>query len=229
MSAKPEAKEPAAEKAAPEKGAPAKGAPAKGAPDKEAPDKEAPAEKTDAMPAAGGSSKLGLFAAIGAVVLAPVLSIVAAQFFLLPRLEKKLALPAGAAGVAGADAPAAEAPPPAAKEGKDEKGGKDGKAAATPTYEFSNVVVNLSGTMGTRYLKTSFIVTGPEAGLTTLFESKKAQLTDVTLSVLSALTLADLEEPGSKNVLREKLVGAYNEALGRKVVDQVYFSDFVVQ
>jgi flagellar FliL protein len=47
--------------------------------------------------------------------------------------------------------------------------------------------------------------------------------------VLSSLTLADLEEPGSKNVLREKLVAAYNQALGRRVVEQVYFSDFVIQ
>jgi len=215
MSAKPEAKEAALEKAAPEKAAPDKGAPDKGASDK------APAEKGAAPEKAAAPGKLGLFAAIGAVVLAPVLSLGVAQFVLLPKLEKKLALPAApGAAAAEPEAPAAEAS--AKAEGK---GGK----AAPPTFEFSNVVVNLSGTMGTRYLKTSFIVTGPEAGLPALFEGKKAQLTDVTLNVLSALTLADLEEPGSKNVLREKLVGAYNEALGRKVVDQVYFSDFVVQ
>ena len=57
----------------------------------------------------------------------------------------------------------------------------------------------------------------------------RARLTDVTLNVLSSLTLADLEEPGAKNVIREKLVAAYNQALGRKVAEQVYFSDFVVQ
>ena len=34
---------------------------------------------------------------------------------------------------------------------------------------------------------------------------------------------------GAKNVLREKLVAAYNQALGKKVAEQVYFSDFVVQ
>ena len=33
----------------------------------------------------------------------------------------------------------------------------------------------------------------------------------------------------SKTVIREKLVSAYNQALGRKVAEQVYFSDFVVQ
>ena len=47
--------------------------------------------------------------------------------------------------------------------------------------------------------------------------------------MLSSLTLADLEEPGAKNVIREKLVTAYNQALGRKVAEQVYFSDFVIQ
>jgi flagellar FliL protein len=201
MSAKTEAKE--AAPATPDKAAPAT-------------DKGGAADKP-AAPAAAPSGKLGLIAAVAAVVLAPALSWGITQYVLLPKLEKKLgaAAPAAPAG----DALAAEAPAPAEGKGK----------AAPPTYEFTNVVVNLAGTMGTRYLKTSFIVTGPEAGLAAAFEANKARLTDVTLNVLSALTLADLEEPGSKNVLREKLVGAYNQALGRKVADQVYFSDFVVQ
>ena len=48
-------------------------------------------------------------------------------------------------------------------------------------------------------------------------------------SLLSSLTLADLEEVGAKNLIRERLVASYNQALGRKVAEQVYFSDFVVQ
>ena len=55
------------------------------------------------------------------------------------------------------------------------------------------------------------------------------RLKDVTINVLSSLTLSDLEQPGSKNVLREKLVSSYNQALGRELCDQVFFSDFVVQ
>ena len=84
--------------------------------------------------------------------------------------------------------------------------------------------------MGTRYLKTSFVITGTKPdSVKPAFENNKAKLTDVTLGVLSSLSLADLEEPGAKNVLREKLVTAYNQALGGAVADQVYFSDFVVQ
>ncbi len=187
----------------------------------------APAPVAAAAPA--GSPMKALLPALAALVLAPAASWAMAEFVILPRMQKKLAAPASA------EAPAEEHAAPEAhgsgggghgkKEGKE---GKEGGAAAN-SYEFANVVVNLSGTMGTRYLKTTFLVTGSDVNLKGLFDTKKPQLTDVTLSVLSSLTLADLEEPGSKNVLREKLVAAYNQALGKRIVDQVYFSDFVIQ
>src|SRR3954469_6853536 len=168
-----------------------------------------------AAPVARASLK-ALLPALAALVLAPAASWATAEFVLLPRLQKKLA----ASPVA--TSPAEE---PATKSGHEAKGGhgekgKEGDAATT--YEFSNVVVNLSGTMGTRYLKTTFMVTGAAPTLKGVFDTNKPRLTDVTLSVLSSLTLADLEEPGSKNVLREKLVAAYNQALGKRVVEQVY-------
>jgi flagellar FliL protein len=207
---------------------------AKEAPDKAAPDKGAP-EKTAAekAPVAAGGKFAGLKAwlpVVLAVVAAPATCWAVAEYVLLPRLQQKLA-----AAHAG-ELPAAAAPAKAADKGHGEKkkghGGKEeGEGGATgDTYEFSNVVVNLSGTMGTRYLKTSFVITGVKPDtIKAAFEDNKAKLTDVTLGVLSSLSLSDLEEPGAKNVLREKLVTAYNQALGSRVADQVYFSDFVVQ
>ena len=171
-------------------------------------------------PAARGALATWL-PAIAAILLAPVATWATVEFVLLPRLQKKIAA-----------MPAAEtaAVSPAAEGGESHgKIGKDGKEIAAASYEFQNVVVNLAGTMGTRYLKTSFLVTGADANIKTIFEGAKPRLTDVTLNVLSSLTLADLEEPGAKNVIREKLVAAYNQALGRKVAEQVYFADFVIQ
>ena len=84
--------------------------------------------------------------------------------------------------------------------------------------------------MGTRYLKASFVVTGVNGRPTKgSFEAQKAKLTDTTLNVLSSLTLVELEQPGAKNLLREKLVSAYNQALGKRIVEQIYYSDFVIQ
>jgi flagellar FliL protein len=174
---------------------------------------EAPA---GGAPSGGAKAMLPM---ILALVLAPAATWATVEFLLLPRLQKKLAAD-------GAGAPAGEhAAPAQAPAGKGGKGGKEGGAG----FEFQNVVVNLAGTMGTRYLKTSFLITGADPNIKSVFEGAKPKLTDVTLNVLSSLTLADLEEPGAKNLIREKLVGAYNQALGRKVADQVYFSDFVIQ
>lgn len=184
--------------------------------------KEAPAAAGPEKAAPAGGGVKAMLPALLAVVLAPAVCWGVAEFVLLPRLQKKLvatAIPAGAEAHA-----AVEEAPAGGGHGKPDKDG------ATDTYEFTNVVVNLAGTMGTRYLKASFIITGVKPGtLKPAFESNKPKMADVTLNVLSSLTLADLEEPGSKNVIREKLITAYNQALGKRIADQVYFSDFVVQ
>ncbi len=192
---------------------------------------EAPAVAAPANASAAPAKKGGIGAwipVIAAILLAPVATWATVEFVLLPRLQKKVA--AASSGEHGADAPAhaAEAPAHGSKPGKEGKAEKGGSGPGS--YEFQNVVVNLAGTMGTRYLKTSFIVTAAaNTDIKSQFDGSKARLTDVTLNVLSSLTLADLEEPGAKNVIREKLVMAYNQALGKKVADQVYFSDFVIQ
>lgn len=171
--------------------------------------------------AAGGGVKAWA-PAIVSLVLAPALTWATAEYVLVPRLEKKLSLPPEAIAAAAVAAHAASG----------EGAGRDGKAAEAQTYEFQNVVVNLAGTMGTRYLKTSFHVVGdPKGGkdIKKIFDENRVKLYDTTINVLSSLTLADLEEAGAKNVVREKLVSAYNQVLGSRVVEQVYLSDFVVQ
>lgn len=185
----------------------------------------APAPSAEARP----SLIKSLIPVILVIVLAPAVSWAVAQFVILPQFEKKLAkivaTPAGHEEAPAAEPAAAESP----AEGGEGKGGKKGEAGAPNSYEFANVVVNLSGTMGTRYLKTTFKVVGKDNSLRGTFESNKDKLLDVTLNVLSSLSLSDLEEAGAKNIIREKLINSYNQALGKKAADQVYFTDFVVQ
>lgn len=206
----------------------------------EKPEAAAPAAAgADAAPKGGGVA--GFLPLIIALVLAPIISWVVAEFVLLPRFKSQLAaaLPAGEHGAvetasAGHGAPAkAEAkaePKHEAKKAEPKKGGHGGGESETPSgsYKFDNVVVNLSGTMGTRYLKTSFLVSGKD-NLSSLFEERQPQLLDATLNTLGSLSLADLEEVGSRNLIRARLISAYNEVIGVRVVEQIYFSEFVVQ
>ena len=118
------------------------------APEKAAPEKAAPAA------GGGGGGARGRNPAIAAIILAPAASCAVAQFVLLPKLKTEL-------GGAGAHAPAGEhaadpaaAAAPAEGEGHGKKKGGHGEKeeGGSANYEFSNVVVNLAGTMGTRYL-----------------------------------------------------------------------------
>ena len=176
----------------------------------------APADSAAGAVPTGGkppSKVAALLPVLLAVVLAPAVSWATAQFILLPRLKAELAkaLPVQDGGAAPTHAEASgESEPTAAaaaapeKAGKEGGHGKKGEAAGDGhSYTFENVVVNLAGTMGTRYLKTTFMVTGTDATLRAQFEANRPRLIDVSLNVLSSLTLADLEEPGAKNILRE--------------------------
>jgi len=189
----------------------------------------AAAAAAPAPAAPAGRSLLGtLLPVVLVVVLAPAVSWLVMQYVMLPQLEKRLGAAASGAPAAAQEPAPAPAPAPA-KGGHGAKKGETAVVSAPNTYEFSNVIVNLAGTMGTRYLKTTFLVTGSDQKLNDTFVANKAKLVDITLNVLSSLTLAELEEAGAKNIIREKLVNAYNQALGHKVVEQIYFSDFVVQ
>ncbi len=198
-----------------------------------APAKDAKDAAKDAAPGADAAAPAAkpmaaLIPVIAVVVLAPVLSFAVGQFVLIPQLKKQVAaMPAAEEGAAEAHAePAAEA---GGHGGGHDKKGEAASAGPGNTYQMENIVVNLAGTMGTRYLKTSFMVTGSDKNLRATFESNKPKLVDITLNVLSSLSLADLEEAGAKNIIREKLIISYNQALGRRVVEQIYFADFVVQ
>ena len=163
-------------------------------------------------------AKASWIPAILALVLSPVLTWTVGQFVLLPQMQARLALDPGEPATSSAHAGSSES----------KTHGETGHVPS-PGYRMENVVVNLAGTMGTRYLKTSFMVTGSHPDLIPMFDAARPEIGDVTLAVLSGLTLADLEEPGSKNIIRERLVDAYNQVFGGKVAENLYFSEFVVQ
>ena len=155
---------------------------------------------------------------VAVVVLMPVISFALTQFVLIPHIQ-------GSVAAQQAKAEADDSP-----KGSDEAK-PDAKKDAKPTfsYQFDDIVVNLSGAMGTRYLKTSFAIFSSNQNLQKIITDNKSQLLDVALNVLSSKSMADLEAPGSKNLVRNDLIANFNQALSSDVVEQIYFSEFVVQ
>jgi len=200
------------------------------------------ADETDkaAAEAAAPKAKLDIVPLLAVVVLVPVLCYVVMDFVVVPRLKKTLS------PLAEGDAPAAEVAHKAepahkaeGKEGKSEgkkegksegkkEGGKGGKGGEV-TVDFGSTIVNLVGTGGTRYLKVNFVLAGSDEHLDEKIKNNHAALQDAALSVLSTQTVSTLEAAGGKNLVRNEIITQFNRKLGGQYIEQLYFSEFVIQ
>ena len=209
----------AEEKKAPE------GAPA---PEAKKPDATAEGAPAAAKAPAGASPWLPVLVVI---LILPVLSFVVSDLVILPRIKRTLG---DIAKVQQESAqPAAGGPLPTEhkekKKGEKGKEGKEGKESGPAEVKFDNVVANLSGAMKSRFVKVSFTIAGESEEFKATIEASRARIIDTSLSILGALTVAELDEPGMKNIVRSDLINAMNQALGEPLVKELYFSEFVIQ
>jgi flagellar FliL protein len=97
-------------------------------------------------------------------------------------------------------------------------------------YDFESMVVNISGTQGTRYLKvTVSLELDDSAELSKEIDSRKAQFLDIMTTEFSSVTLDQVDDPASKNSLKFRLRQNFNDKLLSGEVVNIYFRDFVIQ
>lgn len=168
-----------------------------------------------APPAATGGLKAWL-PLIANLLLMPVLAYAMTMFVLLPKM-KSGGHAASVASASGEHAGSSSA-------------NQSGKEANKVNVPLSNkVLVNLSGTLGTRYLLASITLVGGKPELKEAVEKQDAQLRDVAASVLANKTIADIDKPGARNLIRTELLSAFNNVLGNGAVSEVFFTEFAIQ
>jgi flagellar FliL protein len=172
-----------------------------------------------AVPKASSALKLWLPLVMN-ILLMPVLAYVTTVFLLVPKI-KSAASPAATAGQSHAEtsSSASHGEPSSSVPGK-------GKFTAPLG---GKVLVNIAGTMGTRYLLANLTLVGPKANLKDLAEQNDAELRDVAASVLASKTIADLEKPGARNLIRSELISVFNSVLGDGSVTELYLTEFAIQ
>ena len=174
------------------------------------------AEPATPAPAAGGIK--AWLPLIVSVILMPALAFATTRFVLLPKLQSAVSQGKPAAAVvAGTSAEAAS------------KDGKEAGAKTKVTVPLSKLLVNVAGTMGTRYLMTSVTLVGNTPDFKSKIEENKDQLMDLATGTLSSKTIADLEKPGARNVIRSELMTVFNNALGGPVVQEIYITEMAIQ
>ena len=173
--------------------------------------KTAPAESAaDATGSASGGGAKGWLPLILAVVLMPALAFGMTKFVIVPELQSSLGIK-----------PVTEAA------GGKSKSATDAKKVSVP---FNKLLVNIAGTMGSRYLLVSVTVVGNGGEeFKTKMTENDAALRDMAMGALANKTLADLEKPGARNLIRTELINGFNNVLGDNSVQEIYITEFGIQ
>jgi flagellar FliL protein len=187
------------------------------------PAKEPEGDAPDAAKAPEAKSSGGFKAwlpLVIAVVTMPALAYATTVFVLVPRMQRALTHGDSAA------------PQSASKEGATSgaEGGKTpGQTKTKVMVPLTKLLVNVAGTMGTRYLMTSVTLVGNTADFKATVDENKDQLMDLATGALSSKTISDLEKPGARNEIRAELMTVINNALGGPIVQEIYITEFAIQ
>lgn len=186
--------------------------------------------------AASGGIK-GWLPLIVTILAMPALAFATTKFIILPKIQSAMGAPAeaGAHGAAeGGEAAPAEgghgAAAPAAESGGHGGGhGGGGSAKGKATASINKMIVNVAGTMGTRYLVASVTLVGSGGDFKAKIDEHRDQLLDVATGTLSNKTIADLEKPGARNEVRAELQSVFNTVLGANAVKEIYITELAIQ
>jgi flagellar FliL protein len=144
-------------------------------------------------------------------------------FVLVPRMQKALRPPAAVPAETGKDAGADAAN--AAKAGKE----LPTPSATGHSITLNKLLVNVAGTMGSRYLLSSITLLGDTTDFPAKVAEHEPQLRDMASGILNTKTIADLEKPGARNLIRGELLAGFNAIMGSSAVREIYFTEFAIQ
>jgi flagellar FliL protein len=183
-------------------------------------------------PAAAGGLKAWLPLVVTLVAM-PALAYGTMSFLILPKMKASTAASAGANGEHTASG---ESEPHAEGADADAPGGSASGGPGTTTTRKTKImvtldklVVNVAGTMGTRYLMASVTVVGSSSKFKNTIEDNMPQLKDLAASTLAGKSIADLEKPGARNLIKTELISVFNNALGESLVKEIYLPEMAIQ
>ncbi len=119
--------------------------------------------------------------------------------------------------------------PPAEEEGVEgEEGAEEEASASIEVVALEPFIVNLMNSAGNRYLKIT-INLELSAAVKAEMETKKAQIRDSIIILLSSKDYSDISSVPGKYQLRDEVGARVNLILTEGKIKSVYFTEFVIQ
>jgi flagellar basal body-associated protein FliL len=190
------------------------------------------ATETPAPKAAGGLKPLLISSAILAIAMGGIGFALA--YFVVPGRLQSAAAASAPTAPATASAPtttaAMAAPVPATPEKtklSPEELAADGGKAVTK-FMLDDITVNIADTRGNRFVRAAVYFVAEPSVLEEL-EANRPRMIDTVGQVLSAQTLDELTSPNVRGNLRQELLGIINPTLKAGHIQNVYFTDLLIQ
>jgi len=96
-------------------------------------------------------------------------------------------------------------------------------------YPMSSFVVNLYSESGSRYLKTTLNLELASEDLAMELDAKVPLIRDIIIKTLSAKTYEEISTIKGKENLKDEIVIGINEVVSDGHVNNIFFTDFVIQ
>ncbi|MBI5867647.1 MAG: flagellar basal body-associated FliL family protein [candidate division Zixibacteria bacterium] len=151
------------------------------------------------------------------LILVGVVVVMATTAFVVTKL---VIMPAMAPHAAETAAPKEEEPAENAEHGAEQK---------AEVYLVSNLLVNPTGTSGTRYLSASVGIEVKSPAVLEKLRLRDLQVRDLLILVLSSRTVDELTNSHAREQMRREILGRLNQLMGGEQLTAVYFVDYVLQ
>jgi flagellar FliL protein len=98
-----------------------------------------------------------------------------------------------------------------------------------PLYTLDTMIVNLSDQGGKRYLRVTMALELSDPDAVAIIESRLPQVRDAILMILPAKKYEDVSTTDGKIALRSQVMEKINSLMTKGRVNNIYFTEFVVQ
>ncbi len=98
-----------------------------------------------------------------------------------------------------------------------------------PLYPLDTMIVNLSDDGGKRYLRVTMALELSDPDSVETIESRLPQIRDAVLMILPTKTYDDVSTTDGKIALRNQIMEKINTLMTKGRVNNIYFTEFVVQ
>lgn len=124
---------------------------------------------------------------------------------------------------------AARASQPKAEKGHGGHGGGHGGGGTQRLHNLENLVVNPSGSKGTRYLLVSVAVEPYDPGMVEELAALDVPLRHELLAILGSKTVEELSDIDQREGLVEELKEGLGHIVGEDVISRIYLPQYVIQ